>query len=242
MDGQGVPAHERAPIRTTLLERGERETRGRVAGRGTAEPPDHTADAAFMAAVRAYPSGAGDRLTLAYRIWLGFGEEERRLAAERMETFLAFRRGQGRSKGVPAFENYLRDRGFLLVGGPDEPGVAPGGRVMVEARKRLWFALLWRRIGRGERVALMISEAIAGRAWGTAPADLPDEAAERALVSIEAGGEEAAAWSAHLAAAGIRIGFRDFGLPFVWAPARWPPGHAERQRAERDAADLEAGF
>ncbi|SHE67419.1 hypothetical protein SAMN02745157_0685 [Kaistia soli DSM 19436] len=235
--GQGVPTHERAPIRTTLLERSEREAREREAGGPRVAKLDAgaaraaaadaaRADTAFSAWWAAWDGSQDDNLVRSHAAWLRLSDEDRRTAVEFTPVALA-RRKLTRSN-YRAF-TYLEERKWLdLRASSTGPVSANEARVPLPPRSQAAFAVFWRRWKAGDPVKVMFSEMLQ-RPYGVLPSQMPGEAETAALVKIEVARdgratEEMAAWRDEMAKVGISFTPGDIGMPFVWVPSRWPPG------------------
>lgn len=248
MDGQGVPTHERAPIRTILLKRSERETRAPVARKASEEEivAAAYADDAFMAVIGPWPTASSDGPLSTYPVWCALSDDERTEAARFAPTAIAQHVANGR-KGAYGLRAYLVEKRWKLL-----PAAMPGGagreRVAAEAppasvpaRSKPWFAVFWRRWKAGEKVKLMFDQGMRGLPYGVRPGDMPGEAELASLVQIQTAEDgrataEMAAWRDALAADGISFTPIDLRLPFVFVPSRWPPGH--ERAGDGEAAEM----
>ncbi len=238
MDGQGVPGHGSAPIRTTLLKRSERETRAPVARKASEEEivAAAYADDAFMAVIGPWPTASSDGPLSTYPVWCALSDDERAEAARFAPTAIAQHVANGR-KGAYGLRAYLVEKRWKLLPAAISAGVgreraaAEAPPASVPARSKPWFAVFWRRWKAGEKAKLMFDQGMRGLPYGVRPADMPGEAELAGLVSIQTAEDgrataEMAAWRDALAADGISFTPIDLRMPFVFVPSRWPPGHA----------------
>lgn len=248
--GQGVPSHGRAPIRTTLLKRDERETRAgrdpeaeRQAAVAAAE-----ADGSFMAWFATWPTRASDSIVRTHRAWLALSDDERAQATALSEGAVKYHTVTLRRTGCYAGFTYLEEKRWKRIAtaaaAAGEGGGAPG-ITSVPAKSQTWFALLYRRWRAGERITLQYELGTQrGTAFAVKTAELPTPEDVAAMVKIETMRDgrptaEMAAWSDEFGRAGISFTPQDLHLPFVWVPSRWPPGRAPQAEAARsETADV----
>lgn len=119
MDGQGVPAHERAPMLTTPDKRTERERAGDGGEDGkqeTASPDNRKAvHRDFEKAFREWPTSISDSRPEAWKAWLELSPEERGTAAAEAGRYVEACRAAGR-KHVCSHGVYLREKRWTGLG------------------------------------------------------------------------------------------------------------------------------
>lgn len=235
LGGQGVPTHERAPIRTTFLKRdSEREARtrdpviGRAGDRLAVSIAEETAaargDPAFMAFIDGWDGAAADDLLKPWRAWQLLEPEERAAASDRAAAYQAYRRVEGRKKMIAA-ATYLGQKLWLMRQGEGEGGTAGDPFVAVPAMSRAFWALVHRRIAAGQNVMATIRQALDGRPIGVRVSEAPTAAEEAALFRLETSGPQAEAWFDHFREQRIcTIWAADIRARDVWMPAERPPG------------------
>jgi hypothetical protein len=242
--GTGVPAHGWAPNRTTLSSNDEeREARGARVGVALKERPGEKAarianeawsDTRFITlAWQAWPDTASEVITRTYPAWQALTREEQELAIVGMPAAIASMRA-GRKKGGRRLFNYLEERAwknFDLTGGRG----ASLSSVTLSPRTLPWFAMFWGLVAAGKPVKVIFDNMQRGIGYAVRIADVPSDEEAAALVKIEAAIDgrptpEMAAWASAMAHHGISFTPLSIGMPFVWVPSRWPPGH-EQARA-----------
>lgn len=233
LNGQGVPTHERAPIRTTLLKREERETRALGADIEVTVAAAE-ADSRFMDWLMSWPTAASDSLVRTYRAWIGLTEAERSEAIERTVASIAQHQGKVGRKGCYASFTYLEEKRWKRLPTAAVATLTSPSMTTVKPRGLDWCVVFWRKRAAGERVKTMFDLGMAHpeRGYGIALADLPTDQERAALVKIATKDEqgrtspEMTAWGAELARDGISFTPHELRAPFIWVPSQWPPGSA----------------
>lgn len=232
---------ELTPIRTIPLSNDEeREARGARVGVATKETAGEKAtriaseawaDHRFItSAWQVWPDTAAEVITRTYPAWQALAPEEQEAALAAMPAAIASMRA-GRRKGGRRLFNYLEERAwknFHLAAG----GSAALSSITLTARSLPWFAMFWRLVAAGKPVKVMFENMQRGTGYAVRVADVPSDDEVAGLTKIEVAVDsrptaEMAAWTAAMARHGISFTPLSIGMPFVWVPSRWPPGHEQ---------------
>lgn len=194
------------------------------------------ADEAFMPWFRTWPTSASDSMLRTHAAWLGLTDAERAEAVRCSEAAVLEHTVRLRRKGCYSATTYLEEKRWKLL--PDAATAKAGGPATMSLTVRTlpWFALFWRRVAAGEPVKVMFESMTRGIGYTVRLADVPSTEEAGALVKIEAAVDgrptaEMMAWTAAMARHGISFNPHTIGMPFVWVPSRWPPGHEQVVRA-----------
>jgi hypothetical protein len=117
-----------------------------------------------------------------------------------------------------------------LEGGAWRMNGLPPNRIELKPFGRPWWALVWRRHARRERIGFMLAEGKAGRGWTVPAAEVPSEAEALALCEIGVDGPEFRTWQAEMAAHGVTLPRRD-GVPVIFVPSQIPEGRTRTPAA-----------
>jgi hypothetical protein len=216
------PAAYREDSTKTERYKSERETRARE----PLQEVDPFTDRTFMAFMATWPTAAADDLVRSHNAWLALTEAERNEAAASVPRFLVYLRTVERDGVCGAF-SYLKQRRWKLL--PAVSGKLGADPAPIELKNfsLAFWASMHLRIRRGERVGVTMKAAVEGKRWPTPLRDIADAEAELALVRMDTKSAEAAAWLDYFRRLQIfSLRPEEIVAPFVWMPARWPPGHA----------------
>ncbi len=212
-----------------------------------------TVDAAWSALGKVWPAFAAQSEALARHELVGLTASERKVAVDRVPTFLAFHKAtQGKGK-LPFLHNYLGEKhrwqslpqakpatvvvDAKFVGSFDRPW----WWLWFEAVERLGEALRDRRSQQSIWLADKGARASKGLGWKVEPGRLAEiEAAAMRLTQIPVEGAEFEAWRKALYQRGVTLPMPDVAK-WIYVPSQWPPDERERDAALRDAADVVMG-
>lgn len=233
-NGQGGAHSGRAPNRTTSLSErsGERGARRDPAQERKDALAAAETDLPFVTWFRSWPTSASDSIIRTHAAWLGLAEAERAEAVRCSEAAVLDHTIRLRRKGCYGATIYLEEKRWKML--PDAATAKAGGpaTMALPARSLPWFALFWRRVAAGEPVRIMFENMTRGLGYTVRLTEVPGDEETGALVKIEAivdgrSSPEMVAWTAAMARHGISFNPHTIGMPFVWVPNRWPPGHEQ---------------
>ena len=240
-DGQGVPIHGRAPIRTTPVnDPPENEPERESAGAGSSGSEDAAGSESGIPSpdlferLKRYPTFAADSLARIQRAWTALSEHERGEAVRSIEAYLEHLKTIGR-KHAPATYNYLGERKWEAL--PPDRRDRPMTTHVALASREFW-GLALKLIDEGrplDALAELIRRPLPqGLRW--ARDDMPDEAAIAGYGQVHSTTLEGFAWTRWFAGHELQVRGQSGREFWMWLPARWPPGWDEaRARAERAA-------
>lgn len=235
LDGQGVPTHERAPIRTTPVNEPEREGAREATKKHDPKPED---DHEFQRLLKRYPGTNSPNL--AFPPWLRLDDEGRRRSLARLDAYLADLRKVGRTSPF-SLQRYLGERLFDQV---DEPADGKPVQTMAAVRSKEFWLLAYRDAEAGTLRKFSFDMA---RDQGTGLpvpiSELPTAEELAALVAIETDSEAFHAWRRWFGERKLRFRETDTHIcgKFIYLPSEFPPGHdpPETEDRERESESME---
>jgi|GEM_PF-5191686 len=185
-------------------------------------PPEPDDDPRFDELATLWPMK--DKLTDADGVWAGMTPEDRAAALAYAPLFLA------NHKKRSVFEqlgNWLRGRSWRVAG-----SAAAVATISVVPYSRMFWAVVFRRIDRGERCGFMLHQAQQGVACTVKADDMPSESEADALTPVKVDTPAFRAWRSWFTArqvAGSDV--RPDVAKVIWCPSEWLAG-VEKQNSE----------